>query len=104
MLDNYHALQNLDLNLMLKPFNLKLDLNPLVLPHIPVMDPGKLQLKKLFDQTRETLDLKRLVDFQQETQKSLYEVAPIDTWGIFVWKREELLAIKMVQTINDVAK
>lgn len=34
----------------------------------------------------------------------MYEVAPLDTWGIFVQKREELLAIKMIQQFEDKLK
>lgn len=32
----------------------------------------------------------------------MYEVAPIDTWGIFVWKREEILARKLSQLFDEI--
>jgi hypothetical protein len=28
----------------------------------------------------------------------------LDTWGIFVWKREELLALKLLQLLGDINK
>jgi len=34
----------------------------------------------------------------------MYDIAPLDTWGIFVWIREELLALKMLQLLGGTNK
>lgn len=55
-------------------------------------------------QSRHTLDLKKVTDFSKDLMKSMYDIAPLDTWGIFVWKREELLALKMLQLLGGINK
>jgi hypothetical protein len=69
---------------------------PKILPDVKVLDPGKLQFgkdpEKVLIQTslnfRTEIDLKRETNVTKTSLKSFYRVAPIDTWGFFVSKKD----------------
>ncbi|CDW79278.1 macronuclear development protein 1 [Stylonychia lemnae] len=108
LLDNYDQLKVIinddDKKRQAIQYGIKIQTQPLILEQVEIMDPSNLLLKRNVYQSREVLELKNNKDFSQQVYKSFYEVAPIDTWGIFIWKNEEILALKMLQVFAEQVK
>ena len=64
---------------------------------VKVVDPGQILLGKEHDQTRRTLELKKLVDFSDEAFTQLYRIAPVDTWAIFADSQAEPVAQRLLE-------
>lgn len=63
-----------------------------VMINVKVLDPGQILLGKQLDQSRNSLELKKLVNFTDDGFSQLYRIAPVDTWAIFVERDQEQLA------------
>eukprot|EP00347_Sterkiella_histriomuscorum_P008943 403343143 len=90
----------------MKNYGMQIDSQPYVTDVFTLLEPGKIQAKKRQDQQRDIIDLKRFNQIYslELFRQGFYNVAPIDTWGIFIWKNEEILAIKMLQTFGELIK
>jgi hypothetical protein len=97
LLDNHNILTELAaLGLIAsaeEPADDKLTLNDTpVMITVKVLDPGQILLGKQLDQSRNSLELKKMVDFTDDAFSQLYRIAPVDTWAIFVERDQEQFA------------
>lgn len=72
-----------------------------VVVNVKVLDPGQILLGKQQDQSRNLLELKKMVEFTDEAFSQLYRVAPVDTWAIFVEREQEQIAQRLLDAFGQ---
>ena len=72
-----------------------------VMISVKVLDPGQILLGKLQDQSRNSLELKKLVDFSSEAFTQLYRIAPVETWAIFAERDFENVAQRLLESFGQ---
>lgn len=72
-----------------------------VMISVKVLDPGQILLGKLQDQSRNSLELKKLVDFSGEAFTQLYRIAPVETWAIFAEREYENVAQRLLESFGQ---